>query len=277
VVNGIIAANRPGDLPDELVRVPEWEHLTVEEVYALLLENDAPLRAFLADLVDPGAGEETSFDEAEQAQALAYWEQARQQAETLAVELAYGRRPLGLERELRRLGRGELDWRAILWRFIARTPMDFGDFDRRFIGQGLYLETHERLPVKVAVCIDSSGSITRPRLEAFVGELEQILRTYHRLEVELYFADAALYGPTSVSLGRTPPTPRGGGGTSFAPFFEHLARRSPDELACAVYFTDGFGQFPSTAPRLPVLWVVTPGGLADGGFPFGEVVRMVSP
>jgi predicted metal-dependent peptidase len=42
-----------------------------------------------------------------------------------------------------------------------------------------------------------------------------------------------------------------------------------------VYLTDGYGSFPTEEPRVPVLWVVTPGGLADEQFPFGEVVRLV--
>jgi predicted metal-dependent peptidase len=43
----------------------------------------------------------------------------------------------------------------------------------------------------------------------------------------------------------------------------------------AVYLTDGFGEFPDAVPHYPVLWVVTPGGLPSGGFPFGETARMV--
>ena len=44
----------------------------------------------------------------------------------------------------------------------------------------------------------------------------------------------------------------------------------------AVYLTDGFGRFPpEPPPGIEVLWVVTPGGLETGRFPFGQVVRMV--
>ncbi|MEH2238311.1 hypothetical protein [Nostoc sp.] len=34
--------------------------------------------------------------------------------------------------------------------------------------------------------------------------------------------------------------------------------------------------FADKAPELPVLWVVTPGGLTLGEFPFGEAVRLLS-
>ncbi|MDJ1171085.1 hypothetical protein PMG71_16775 [Roseofilum sp. BLCC_M154] len=41
--------------------------------------------------------------------------------------------------------------------------------------------------------------------------------------------------------------------------------------------TDGYGNFPDSAPDYPILWVVTPGGLDLNHFPFGEAVRLLSP
>ena len=69
--------------------------------------------------------------------------------------------------------------------------------------------------------------------------------------------------------------PIGGGGTEFAPFFD-----AADEAGLvadgtvAVYLTDGEGPFPSEPPNYPVLWIVTPGGIDEDRFPFGDVVRM---
>ena len=74
-----------------------------------------------------------------------------------------------------------------------------------------------------------------------------------------------------------PPKPQGGGGTSFVPFFDKVAQRWDGQTqGVCVYLTDGYGSFPDTAPELPVLWVVTPGGLALEEFPFGEAVRLLS-
>ncbi|MDJ0712864.1 MAG: hypothetical protein QNJ54_01430 [Prochloraceae cyanobacterium] len=42
-----------------------------------------------------------------------------------------------------------------------------------------------------------------------------------------------------------------------------------------VYLTDGYGDFPPEPPELPVLWVVTLGGLDLSEFPFGEAVRLL--
>jgi predicted metal-dependent peptidase len=45
--------------------------------------------------------------------------------------------------------------------------------------------------------------------------------------------------------------------------------------AVLVYLTDGFGSFPKKTPEHPVLWVVTPGGLASKHFPFGTIARLI--
>ena len=67
----------------------------------------------------------------------------------------------------------------------------------------------------------------------------------------------------------------GGGGTFFAPFFEHGAKSGePGETTLLIYLTDGRGSFPRRAPEQPVLWVVTPGGRPSPDFPFGEVARL---
>ncbi|MEB3178491.1 MAG: VWA-like domain-containing protein [Nostocaceae cyanobacterium] len=73
--------------------------------------------------------------------------------------------------------------------------------------------------------------------------------------------------------------PVGGGGTSVVPFFEKVEPQHVASLhsnAVCVYLTDGYGEFPPQPPNLPVLWVVTPGGLDLGKFPFGEAVRLLS-
>ena len=59
------------------------------------------------------------------------------------------------------------------------------------------------------------------------------------------------------------------------PFFAAVAELDLDQGVC-VYLTDGYGDFPDDEPALPMLWVVTPGGLDDDRFPFGKVVRMES-
>jgi predicted metal-dependent peptidase len=113
-------------------------------------------------------------------------------------------------------------------------------------------------------------------LKLFMSELQGILGAYPHLECDLYYVDCDVAGPYSISLDSPLPPPSGGGGTSFIPFFDRV-RASWDEhtQALCIYLTDGYGEFPTPAPTLPTLWVVTPGGLDLARFPFGEAVRLV--
>ena len=73
------------------------------------------------------------------------------------------------------------------------------------------------------------------------------------------------------------PSAKGFGGTSFVPF-NNLKKNSNHNLMCAnhvsIYFTDGYGDFPSYIPHDPVMWLVSKDGLDTSNFPFGEVIRI---
>ena len=81
--------------------------------------------------------------------------------------------------------------------------------------------------------------------------------------------------PTTCAASWPPSTPPSS--TGARPFFRHLAAQQTDPYGppgVAIYLTDGYGPFPTEAPGLPTLWVVTAGGLALAEFPFGEAVRL---
>jgi predicted metal-dependent peptidase len=155
VVNGIILAQAGFELPAGHLRDKELEQLSVEEIYHLLQGRRKQYISFTtADLLwshGPGRDGYAGLEE--------YWRQALQRAKTLAETMGHGTQPAGLERELTQMSAAQLDWRAYLWRFMVRTPNDFQGYDRRFIGQRLYLETLEGESVRVYVAFDTSGSI----------------------------------------------------------------------------------------------------------------------
>jgi predicted metal-dependent peptidase len=109
-----------------------------------------------------------------------------------------------------------------------------------------------------------------------MAEVEAIQAAYPHLDCQLYYADAKLHGPHVLARGSAPPPPKGGGGTDFRPFVEHLeAQRDDWTPSLAIYLTDGYGRFPQRAPSVPMLWVITAGGLPLERVPFGEAVRLV--
>ena len=312
VVNGIVAAQPGMKLPAGGIRMPKIEHLSVEEIYALVVEAQITLCPTCLEPPsnkgpgdgageddgdgdgDGGGGDKDSRAGADKgsapgvdkasgagrgpgtaAELEAHWHLAMRQAEAVARSVGRGELPAGMERLLGHLA-PQLDWRSRLWRFLARTPTDFGDFDRRFVHQGLYLESLSGESLRAFIAVDTSGSIDGPLLDSFAGEVRGVLGAYPHIQAELYYADAQLHGPFDVFAGQPLPAAVGGGGTRFEPFFEHVEAASATGMeSVLLYFTDGFGSFPETAPSAPVLWVVPPGGAPDESFPFGEVVRLL--
>jgi len=154
--------------------------------------------------------------------------------------------------------------------------VDYEGFDRRFVGRRMYLDTLAGEKVRVHVAVDTSGSIDQGALDVFLAEVEAIRAAYPHLECQLYYADAQLHGPYALARGSPPPVPKGGGGTDFRPFVAHVeAERDNWTPSVAIYLTDGYGRFPEHAPAVPLLWVITAGGLPLEKVPFGEAVRLV--
>lgn len=271
VVNGIIAQSPGLSLPKSAVRDPKLENFPVEEVFQILARrHPAPQRIVFigGDLLEPAVGG---------GGAAADWNSALAQAAVVARlgSKSAGELPAGLELAVANATSPPLDWRTLLWRHLTRTPVDFTSLDRRFLGDELYLEALDGESVRVAACVDTSGSIGSGDLGRFLNEIRSILSAYPATEVDLYTCDAALHGPWKLDSPDCPmPKIHGGGGTSFVPFFGALAKSgsAPD---AAVYLTDGYGDFPKSAPHFPVLWVVCPGGLPSARFPFGETARML--
>ncbi|HEU4409835.1 MAG TPA: VWA-like domain-containing protein [Polyangiaceae bacterium] len=271
VVNGIVAAQPGLELPEGALRDPKLEHLSVEEIYALL---DRRASNLCPNCLRPGAGGAVAGSSL--AEIEAYWRRALLQAEAMARSLGQGTLPAGLERIVREASEPRVDWRTQLWRFLVRTPTDFGAFDRRFLHQRLYLEALEGESLRALVAVDTSGSVNGPLLGTFLGEVRGVLGAYPHVRAELYYADADLYGPYAIDVDTPLPPPKGGGGTRFEPFFERAEREPPGEgETLLIYLTDGYGSFPKDPPLAAVLWVVAPGGAPDSAFPFGSVVRLV--
>jgi predicted metal-dependent peptidase len=287
VVNGLVLAH-DFDLPEGHVRDVAKEGLSVEEVYLALLQDDPDDEAQPDHndlLQEPSSGDAPEGDvpgsapgasslRAQRAKAMEkHWERVVNAAATAHRANGRGDVPLGIARAFGLEVPPSLDWRTLLWQYVSRSRSDFAAFDRRFTYRGLYLETLENEDLEVDVCIDTSGSIDEAALSVFAAELDAILRSYPGVRCRLWFADAEVYGPWELRGGEELPPPQGGGGTDFSPFFAAVNEETVNETVC-VYLTDGFGSFPEIAPRMPTLWVVSPGGAPDDTFPFGDVVRL---
>ena len=286
VVNGIIDQTPGLTLPQSGLRDHKICHFTVEEVYQIILKRhrnpgQITIHFIGGDLIPPGEGKPDGAESDApsvigEAELRDHWTASLAQAAVIARlgGNEYANLPENLRRLLAEISDPPLDWRTLLWRYLTRTPSDFISYDRRFIGQELYLDAMDGESVNVAVCIDSSGSIGETELARFFNELRAILRAYPMVQVDLFCCDTNLHGPWVLDIqSEALPELKGGGGTNFVPFFNHLNKTVAPNAA--IYLTDGFGKFPEKEPDYPTLWVITPGGMASHDIPFGEVARML--
>jgi predicted metal-dependent peptidase len=276
VVNGMIRNDTAYALPEGGIEDSSLAHLSVEEIYEQLRSGKKSIpQISLLDLI--GTVGEGVINEDRATELQRHWRAALQQAGAVARRMGKGFGSKGIDalRDLAEATSPSLNWRELLWQFLVATPCDFSGFDRRFVWQKLYLEEVIGESIDVAIVIDTSGSIDNEDLGAFLGEIEGILNAYPQIRGHLFYADADLYGPFPFSRENELPSPKGGGGTSFVPFFTWIdLQLDRGERPLCIYFTDGFGTFPSKQPSVSVLWVVMPGGLESGRFPFGDVARM---
>ncbi|MDG1892948.1 MAG: VWA-like domain-containing protein [Verrucomicrobiota bacterium] len=273
VVNGMVREVKGLELPMRPVEDASIQDLEVEEVYACLLEHAQPVLVDedWLDLV-PG-GEEAFHDMEQDAERETYWSSAISRVRMLTGKEAMGKLPRQLERIVEDILEPRLDWRTLLWRFLARSPVDFQGYDRRYISRNLYLDDLEGLRLKARVCIDTSGSISSEYLAQFLAELKAIEGAYPQLDLLLYYADASLHGPFDLE-DKDALRPKGGGGTDFRPFFREM-RHEAHEEALLIYFTDGMSLTPSNVPEQEVLWVGVTHRKNALKMPFGGICHLV--
>src|SRR5262249_45041637 len=147
----------------------------------------------------------------------------------------------------------ELDARPVL----TRPPRRFPDMVGIVPARGRHLHRP-----RVMAVIDTSGSITNGMLEVIDGELRRLAAGHEVAVVEgaAEIHKVAKYRKLKAVTGR--------GGTNFRPPLEaaFLRKHRPDLV---IYFTDGHGPAPERAPKVPLIWCLTPRGEVPA--PWGRV------
>ena len=293
VVNDLIERNTSFPLPEGAIIDNRFQDKSVEYIYEALLKSKKKYKLVITDILEPSNAnsDESKKDSNDVMEPLSqeetdeiesFWKDKMEILKNSSehqLSNGKGSLPAGIEQEISTILEPEVDWRHALWKYVGKTPADFDDLDRRFIYKGLYLESLLTEAVEVSVCIDTSGSVSDELLKQFAGELKGILRSYPNVKCSLFFADTNLAGPYEIDRIEQMPKAVGRGGTSLVPFFDYLKKHGEENNLLgnnklSIYFTDGYGDFPSQEPNNPTMWLVCKDGLETQSFPFGEVVRI---
>jgi predicted metal-dependent peptidase len=130
---------------------------------------------------------------------------------------------------------------------------------------GIKIKRHQRL----AVAVDTSGSIQESYFSMFFSEIHNIWR--QGAEIEIIECDAEVQRIYKYQS-KKPSFLKGGRGTHFDPVFSYIKENRFKRYDGCIYLTDGYAPQPQVKPPCKVFWLLTPYGSSDA-LQFGRVVK----
>lgn len=225
-------------------------------------------------------GQDTDFTPNTVESAVEHMREAAIAAAT-ALEQQRGTLPAHIASLVNKLLEPEVKWQEVLQQFVTRCFGDRREWNppnRRHVWHGSYLQSRRGEKLKIAVGIDTSGSVTA-LLPKFLGELNGLVQSFGNYELHLIQCDTDvndyhLYSDDDpLDLENEAFEAKGMGGTKLHPIFDYINDNGLEIDACVV-FTDGYCEEfdEDDAPAFPVLWMVTKDG-DTSKFHFGEITK----
>lgn len=168
-----------------------------------------------------------------------------------------GNIPAHIQKQIEEINKETLNWKIILRRFWSRgITVEIKStrlrVNRRF---GIAQPGKRTNPlVHVAMCIDTSASMSDKEIDAIFCEAKKIHET--GATVTIIECDTQVHKVWTYQ-GKNNVEVNGRGGTSFQPALDQAQKVGAD---VCIYFTDGDGENNFKMPSMPVLWVLTRDG-----------------
>ena len=280
VINDYLISNGVGEFIEHGVHLPGSKEKTAEKVYDELPESPdgqggGGVGEGWNDLDDGDGGSQMSDGERRMIE-----QQIKQElAQAVQVGKMKGNLPAGIEKLVDDIINPPTPWHILLERHMTKfikSGITWMRPNRRLLAHGIYMPTVDRVPKMgpIAIFRDTSGScMDDASQQHFLGHINSIIEKCRPEKVYVLDIDVAVHACHEYTLDDLPvkPAPRGGGGTSFKPPFVYCEQHGIDqEIECAVYLTDLYGDFPERAPEYDVVWLCT-SNVAE--VPFGEVIK----
>lgn len=198
-------------------------------------------------------------------------------AEQSAIkDQSYGSVPDFVKRSLKNIREPIVDWRKILQRYmnsLAKREYKWDRPNRRHLAMGNYMPSIRGKELdRIALAIDTSGSITTKQLEQFAGDIKGIYAKYTPEEMRIIQFNTEI--TQDIKVKNTRDVDRmdfvGNGGTDVA---STLREFKEDKSKCLIVITDGFFHIDhSMHPRKDVIWLIYDNDQCT--MPFGRVVHI---
>ncbi len=167
----------------------------------------------------------------------------------------------------------KVDWRRALRIFAtnSRRTYIFSTMHRISKRYGTRPGIKVKQFQKIAVAIDTSGSVSDTDLSVFFAEIDAMYR--QGAEIEVIECDAEVQRTYNYN-GQLPTEVAGRGGTVFDPVFAFLRSNRLTRYDGCIYLTDGYASEPTIRPPCPLLWVITSNGDAGDHLRFGRIIKL---
>ena len=207
----------------------------------------------------------------------------RIQVDTEIFSYQQGSHAGGMMQNLREVNREKYDYTSFLKKFAVlgeAMKINEDEFDYVFYTYGL--ELYKRMPLiepleykevkrikEFVIAIDTSGSVSGELVQKFVQKTYNILMStesfFSKINVHIIQCDADIQEDKKITCREEfdeylkTMKIRGLGGTDFRPVFEYVnqlqAEKEFTNLKGLIYFTDGYGDFPSQKPTYDTAFV----------------------
>lgn len=190
------------------------------------------------------------------------------------MKRSQGTLPQGLEVAVNEiLQPPKISWNQLLRQYIAASiksghKNSWKKPNRRFGGtQKGRLSDHT---IALGAVFDTSGSMGPEDYKIGLSELKSIQECY-KADINIFECDAEVQKHYKLSkYKRAQRNMKGGGGTDFTPVFEYIKTKKI-RMDVLIYFTDGYGTFPTAKYSFKTIWVST----SDWNTPpFGRCIRI---
>ena len=167
----------------------------------------------------------------------------------------------------------ETNWSRPSRRYSAVSPGYRGQFGCDFPFEPA--RDRPKVTGKIAVVLDTSGSIGSDLLNRFLSEIAAVIEMTDS-KVTIITCDAAVHELHEIEDGSDADTLRGltysgGGGTAFEPGIKAAAETEPDAI---IYLTDLYGSF-GEDPGIETLWAIPKEcNAVPGTVPFGRILQL---
>jgi len=206
------------------------------------------------------------------------WKKAVSEASAYARQK--GNMPEGLGIFVDSLLNEKVNWKQLLYKYLTRTiPFDYSYSrpSKRSFSTGVYMPIMRKEAIEIVVSLDTSGSIQKEELTAFMSEINGIARSFNNLSMKLIVCDSTIKDVYDVGNGDADELSklkiRGGGGTSHKPIYDYVNENLPN-TKLLVNFTDGYTDLDELDQTINTLWVLCKDGVSESRIPFGEVIKL---